>query len=386
MSYKLKNDTIEVMLKTWKNLYSKNGIKRCSGCLLPETTPYIAYDAKGVCNYCKRYLKVSVKGEKELEKIIAPFRKSSAKNNCIVALSGGRDSSFGLHYVKRVLHLNPIAYTYDWGMATDIARRNQIKMCSALGIDRIVIKANVNKKRRNIRRNVEAWLKSPDLGLVPIFMSGDKQAIYYAQKVKRQAGIKLMFHGLGNTFEDSLFKTGFSNVTLESPMIYCDISLRSKVKLGLYYAQRFMQNPGFINSALIDAFLGYLSLFFLKRDYYDIFLYHFIKWDEQTITKTLIEEYAWEAPTDSCLTWRVDDGTSAFYNYIYMAVAGFTENDTFRSCQVREGLLSRDQAIKITENENKPRIETLEWYGRTVGFDCDETIRIINRMPKLYKI
>ncbi|MDD5518440.1 MAG: glucosamine 6-phosphate synthetase, partial [Candidatus Omnitrophica bacterium] len=75
-----------------------------------------------------------------------------------------------------------------------------------------------------------------------------------------------------------------------------------------------------------------------------------------------------------------------FYNYIYMTVAGFTENDTFRSCQIREGLLSRDQAIKITENENKPRIETLEWYGRTVGFDCDKTIRIINRVPKLYKI
>jgi len=69
-----------------------------------------------------------------------------------------------------------------------------------------------------------------------------------------------------------------------------------------------------------------------------------------------------------------------------MTIAGFTENDTFRSCQIREGILSREEALKIITNENKPRIKTIEWYANTVGFDCDKAIHIINRMPKLYKL
>lgn len=386
MLQNLKEDTIEVMNSTWKNLYLKNKIRRCSSCLLLETTPYIEYDTKGICNYCRNYSRAAVKGENELEKIIAPFRHNGRKNNCIVALSGGRDSSFGLHYVKKVLKLNPIAYTYDWGMATDIARRNQEKMCDALGVERIIIKADYNKKRRNIKRNIEAWLKKPDLGLVPIFMAGDKQAIYYAQKVKKTTGIKLIFHCLGNAFEDILFKTGFSKVALRSPMIYHNVPTSDKIKLGLYYAQQFLRNPAYINISLIDSFKGYLSLFFIKQRYHDILLYHYIKWDEQVIMKTLIEEYGWELPTDTCLTWRIDDGTSAFYNYIYMAVAGFTENDSFRSCQIREGTIFRDEAFRIIEEENRPRIKTIEWYAKAVGFDCDKAIRIINTIPKLYKL
>ena len=99
----------------------------------------------------------------------------------------------------------------------------------------------------------------------------------------------------------------------------------------------------------------------------------------------MIEEYGWERPNDTCLTWRIDDGTSAFYNYIYMTVAGFTENDTFRSCQIREGIISREKALRLTGEENRPRIATIEWYARTVGFDCDQAVRIINTIPKLYK-
>jgi hypothetical protein len=101
--------------------------------------------------------------------------------------------------------------------------------------------------------------------------------------------------------------------------------------------------------------------------------------------KTLIDGYGWEKPSDTCLTWRIDDGTSAFYNYIYIVVAGFTENDTFRSCQIREGIISKEEALRIIAEENKPRIKTIEWYAQTVGFDCNKAIRIINTLPKLYR-
>ena len=385
MFYPLKEETVRLMQDNWEELYSKNRIRRCSKCLLSETTPYIEFDAEGVCNYCRDYARTSVKGEGELEKLIEPFRGKGRENDCLVALSGGRDSSFGLHYVKMVLGLNPVAYTYDWGMAMDVARRNQERMCQALGVKRIIIKADYNKKRRNIRKNLAAWLKKPDLGLIPLFMAGDKQIMYYARKVKKTTGIELIFHCLGNAFEDSLFKTGFSRVALRSPVVYCNLPMPDKIKLGLYYGRQFMGNRAYLNTSLSDTLKGYLSLFFVKKQPYDVFLYDYLKWDEEKIMKTLIEEYGWERPNDTCLTWRIDDGTSAFYNYIYMTVAGFTENDTFRSCQIREGIISREKALRLTGEENRPRIATIEWYARTVGFDCDQAVRIINTIPKLYK-
>ena len=93
----------------------------------------------------------------------------------IVAFSGGRDSSYGLHYVKNVLGMNPIAFTYDWGMVTDLARRNCARVCGKLGVEHIIRSADITAKRRYVRKNIEAWLKKPELGMVTLFMAGDKE-------------------------------------------------------------------------------------------------------------------------------------------------------------------------------------------------------------------
>lgn len=94
---------------------------------------------------------------------------------------------------------------------------------------------------------------------------------------------------------------------------------------------------------------------------------------------------AWEKSADTKSNWCVVDGTAAFCNYIYHTVAGFTENDTFRSIQIREGLLSREEALAKIEFENKPRPESFKWYCDIIGIDFQETLKIINQTPKLYK-
>lgn len=87
---------------------------------------------------------------------------------------------------------------------------------------------------------------------------------------------------------------------------------------------------------------------------------------------------------DTPSSWRIGDGTAPFYNYIYYTVAGFTENDTFRSNQIREGVLTREQALELVRRENQPRWEALQWYAQTIGFDLDEALNVIHSMPKLY--
>jgi glutamine---fructose-6-phosphate transaminase (isomerizing) len=366
------------------NVDKINNLKRCSICLLPETFPFITFDSDGKCNYCTNYVKKNQpKPYDMLEGIVNPYRRNNGEPDCLVPFSGGRDSTFVLHYVKKVLGLNPIAYTYDWGMVTDLGRRNIARVCGKLGVENIIVAADIKKKRNNIKMNINAWLKNPELGMIPLFMAGDKQFFKYANMIKKQAKIDLNIWGI-NFLENTDFKVGFCGVPPDwhKKMIY-SMSGQRMGKLFGYVAKNVMQSPSYINPSLFDTLESFLSRYANPRkDYYHFFDYY--EWNEKEIDDLLVKEYDWELAKDIKSSWRIGDGTASFYNYIYYTVAGFSEFDTFRSNQIREGMISREQGMELIKDENIPRYESLRWYLDIIGLDFTKVINIINRIPKLY--
>lgn len=383
------HNTIRPYLKEEFNEFSQkiSKIKRCTKCILPDTFPFIEFDENGVCNYCRGHhpINKSVKGKDELEKILKEFRKNNGEPDCFVAISGGRDSCFGLHYVKNVLHMTPLAYTYDWGLVTDLARRNISRMCGKLGVEHILISADIGRKRENVRKNINAWLKKPDLGMVPIFMAGDKQFLYYAYKLMQENDLQL-FIWFTNTFEISDFKEGFCGVTkmnLNNPARTWTLSTKNKIRLVYYYVSKYLQNPAYLNKSIFDNIFAFYSYYILPE--YNIYLFNYIPWDENEIMDVLNTQYNWETAPDTESTWRVGDGTAAFYNYIYYTATGFSEFDTFLSKQIREGTISREEALIKSSNFNLPRYDSLIWYADTVGFDLEFALNVIHTLPKLYE-
>ena len=89
--------------------------------------------------------------------------------------------------------------------------------------------------------------------------------------------------------------------------------------------------------------------------------------------------YDWEKSPDTNSTWRIGDGAAPFYNYIYYTMAGFTEFDTFRSNQIREGDISRSQALEFIQDENRPRHQGIKWFLEVIGLDFETTINRINQ-------
>ena len=83
--------------------------------------------------------------------LVKPYRRKDGPD-CIIPFSGGRDSSYGLHLIVKELKMKPITYTYDWGMVTDLGRRNISRMCSELKVENIIVAADISKKRRNIAK------------------------------------------------------------------------------------------------------------------------------------------------------------------------------------------------------------------------------------------
>jgi hypothetical protein len=63
-----------------------------------------------------------------------------------------------------------------------------------------------------------------------------------------------------------------------------------------------------------------------------------------------------------------------------------TENDTFRSNQIRAGVMTRERALDLIDRDNRPRLPSIDWYLRTIGMDgrLEEVLATIARAPTLW--
>ena len=383
-----KNDTNSEKIKSvFIDLGIQNKqLKRCTHCILPETYPFIKFNDKGVCNFCITYLEKPKKVfSDKINFFLDKYRSKNSQPDCLVGLSGGRDSCYGLHVLKKHYGMNPIAYTYDWGLTSDISRINQAKITGALGVEHIIRSPDIQKKRDNICLNVNAWLKKPELGMVPIFMSGDKDFYEYGRILKKENNIKLTIFASGQIYEQRNFFIGFCGVKdyLEKTARLYDYPLKVKLQLALYYFYQYLTNPRYFNSSFVDTMKSFLTSFVYKDDF--LYLFEYIKWDEQKIISTLKKEYNWTSDSQYGQNqWRMGDGQTQFTNYIFFKLAGFTEFDNFRSAQIRDNLISRKEGLALVEQDNKPKYEKIKEFCETVGLSTDKILTQIELIDKIY--
>ena len=78
------------------------------------------------------------------------------------------------------------------------------------------------------------------------------------------------------------------------------------------------------------------------------------------------------------------DGQTAFTNYIWYTIAGFSEFDNFRSNQIREGEITREEGLELAMNDNQPKVGSLEHFFNLIDLKFEDTINKINSIKKLY--
>ena len=383
-----KSDNFEKNKKnSFINLSQKQkDLKKCSNCILPETYPYITFDEKNVCNYCSYYAaKPKIILKDKLKYLLDKYRSKNSDPDCLVGLSGGRDSCYGLHVLKKEYDMNPIAYTYDWGLTSDISRINQAKITGALEIEHIIRSPDIQKKRDNIRCNVNAWLKKPKLGMVPLFMAGDKDFYEYGRVLKKENNLGLTVFASGQIYEQRNFFIGFCGVKkyLElTPRLY-DYPLQTKLQLALYYATQYITNPRYINRSFFDSIRSFFTSFIFKDNF--LYLFEYIKWDEKKIMETLTKEYNWTSDIEYGKNqWRMGDGQTQFTNYIFYKLTGFSEFDNFRSAQIRDGLISREEGLDLAKEDNRPKYEKIEEFCNTVGLSTNKVLTEIELIEPIY--
>lgn len=358
------------------------GLRRCTTCILPETFPFLDLDADGRCVLCRTAEPQPLRPMDELLDAIAAERAQGRGPEVLVPISGGRDSCYALHHLVTELDLPVVAYTYDWGFVTDRARRNISRMCGRLGVEHVLVAADLERKRANVRRNLLAWTRRPHLGAIPLFMAGDKHFFHYASAIRRERNLAGTIFSM-NWLERTDFKAGFADVEDRSRTGRTHALRRSsQVRLAAFYAGQTLRNPAYLNRSVVDSLAGFASFYLRPKDYHQLFDH--LPWDEEVVNRTIIDGYGWETSDESASTWRVGDGTAAFYNFAYLHAAGFTEHDTFRSNQIRAGLLDRDTALELVARENAPQPTEFATYCATVGLRPEVLVGAVRRLPRRY--
>ena len=121
-------------------------MKYCKKCLYPDTKPQLVFNEDGICSACSNSdLKEKINWddkEKELRGILEEFKSKDGSNyDCIIPVSGGKDSTFQTYVIKKVYGLNPLVVNFHPLDQTEIGKKN-LENLKRIGVDCIEFTAN----------------------------------------------------------------------------------------------------------------------------------------------------------------------------------------------------------------------------------------------------
>lgn len=141
-------------------------MRYCTKCVMPDTRPGITFNEEGVCSACQSYEhRKLVDWEtrwKELEKLCDKYRGMNGPDgyDCIIAVSGGKDSHFLVYVMKELMHMNPLLVSAEDNFPMTEADKHNIKNISeAFGCDIVAMKPDIAAQKKIMRYTFEKYGK-----------------------------------------------------------------------------------------------------------------------------------------------------------------------------------------------------------------------------------
>jgi len=153
----MKNTTTSLKVSIKDNqINSKPFFFRCKKCCLPSSKPDLHFDDEGVCMACRyREHEKTIHWEarkQEFLELVKPYRGANPNNyDCIIAVSGGKDSCYQVHLIKEIGKLNPLLVSFEPSCPTEIGQHNLQVMVDGYGCDLIQLKKSSRTYRKLAR-------------------------------------------------------------------------------------------------------------------------------------------------------------------------------------------------------------------------------------------
>jgi 7-cyano-7-deazaguanine synthase in queuosine biosynthesis len=328
---------------------------------MPDTAAGITFNAEGVCNLCQKFKPHKVHGVDALKSEIEKFRSPESKYDCIVPISGGRDSSYALYFAKEELGLNPLAVHNDNDFETEQARKNLQAITDSLGVKYVRISSASNLSKKIVREKME--MNAP-FG-TELVVSQTCEACEYgfesaAHNIAKKEGIKIILWGDSQN---------------ESTKSYHDL-IREKMpgKMAKIFS------PGIMNRFKYHYYFKQLKAEYGPKHYPDlhpIHLYDYIQWDRRVIVSTIENKLGWAKPEGSATTWRTDCKLVPLVSYLYQKSYGVSKIELGFSNMIRDNKMSRGKALEEIEQMEKDfDIHELYSFLREMGV-TEKTIKMM---------
>ena len=300
--------------------------RACTRCIMDQTVPDLRFDADGVCHLChvqdrlqrEHFVEQDREKEAAFHRLIDRIRAEGRGKDfdCVVPISGGGDSSYTLHLACK-LGLRPVAWHFDNGWVSDVARSNMQKVTSRLGVP-LKVHAYPFEKLRG------AYVAALRAGVPEVCLPCLVGVWSLAYRAAAAEGVRFVLHG-SSPMTEGIFPASWSYIDgryLESVVdAHGDPASRDVVR---------DLNRLRLSTMLADA---------LTRRTVVLMLPLYLDWNDARIRDELRREYDWGDGGK-----HADCTYTPFRNWVIHRRFGFDLRRMGPAALIRSGRISRAQA------------------------------------------
>jgi tRNA(Ile)-lysidine synthase TilS/MesJ len=321
---------------------------RCSRCILPSSLTGLILDENGVCDHCRKYENdfkswdyIKVHKAKEFETILEKAKKFNRPYDVLVPLSGGKDSTYVLYLCTKIYGLKTLAVTLDNGFLTQPAKDNIRNAIASSNTDHIFYTINrensselfktfivktgdfCNACMRGINYSIEFAAKSFK---IPLVIKGSGRRVQYVSQIKEISSLNTASY--------------FANVIRGT---------ETEKKFNYLSSNKYKLEFQKIAGGICDI-LGITRTSLMRFIPQHIGMYDYIYLPFNEIIDILKKEMKWNDASGSIehLDCHLHD-VPFFKDTI--RIQNITKNTFHRSGLIRQGLMSREEALKMEEAE-----------------------------------
>jgi N-acetyl sugar amidotransferase len=346
-------------------------VRYCARCLYPANArPTIIFDDEGICSGCRHHeARLTIdwaERERWLRDLLAEYRAKSRESgrpyDCIVPVSGGKDSHYLVHLVKVVHGLNPLCVTFNHVFNTAVGVRNLANLVEQFGVDLIRFTANPHAVRKLARYMVRkvgdiTWHYHAGIMTVPfqVAVSHRIPLIVWPEHYGELTGVFTLHdmveftkwvrqeHDMRGLEPEDIAADPASGVTMADLVPY--------------------QFPADDEIAAIGV--------------RGIYVTNFLYWDEKQHGELVIDKYGFEpleGPRDRTfkLFAKTDDHANDVHDYMKYLKFGYGRATDDASTEIRYGRMTREEGVAMVARYDHVRPRSLDDYLTFLGMTEDD--------------
>lgn len=359
----------------------------CNKCVYPAASVNIEFSNEGICTAChfsEEYFSLSekfwIEREKKFSKVIVSRLENNLSNyDCIIPVSGGKDSYFQTHTIIEKYKLKPLLITYHGNNYLPAGDFNRDQMRNVFDADHLVFGPSVDVLKK---LNIIGFEKIGDMN-----WHAHCGIMTYPIKVAVQQNIPLIFWG--ETAWDISGMFSINDIVEFSAQLRHEHAIRGYEWYDIVEDNEF----GLKEKDLIWA--KYPSdEEILESKVRGLYIGNFFKWEPYKQTQIVKEKYGWlENPEPFERTYRkisnLDDRyENGIHDYLKFIKFGYGRASDHASKDIRAGLISRDEGIDLVKQYDSAVPSDIYHWLEYVDYDEEKFWKKADsfRSPYVWKI